>query len=312
MNKPRTRDKVLEKIKTDIDLVSFIISQGYQINKRKTSPNSIFLEKNKDDLVIIAKDTDNHFIYFNPQNRSDSGSILDFLMNKQNMNLWQAKRELQSLLGVCIDLPKSTEVPKLVKSSKNVIEVLKMYNDLDELSEESIVSKYLIKERGLKKADYLNGRFEGKIKTDKYNAVIFPHYDKNGVIGWEAKNFGFTGCPKGSDKGIWASNRKKTDDKLVITESGIDCLSYYALKNDERTWFVSTGGGWSKTTEQMLVFATSKVHPGEKVFLAFDNDEAGDDYRQRAKKLLNGVKKEILEEIPENNDWNDDLKKQLK
>jgi len=149
MNKPRTRDKTLERIKTDIDLVSFVISQGYQINKRKTSPNSIFLEKSKDDLVIVAKDTDNHFIYFNPQNRSDSGSILDFVMNKQNKSLWQAKSDLQGLLGVCIDLPKRTEIPKLVKSTKNVIEVLKLYSDLEDISEKSKVSEYLNMERGL-------------------------------------------------------------------------------------------------------------------------------------------------------------------
>lgn len=308
MNKPRTRDKTLEKIKTDIDLVSFVISQGYQINKRKTSPNSIFLEKSKDDLVIIAKDTDNHFIYFNPQNRSDSGSILDFVMNKQNKSLWQAKSDLQGLLGVCIDLPKLTEIPNLVKSTKNVIEVLKLYSDLEDISEKSKVSEYLNKERGLLESDYLNERFKGKIKTDHYNAVIFPHFDKNGVIGWEAKNYNFTGCPKGSDKGIWASNRKKTDQNLVITESGLDCLSYYALKNDDITWFISTGGGWSPITEDMLVFASSKVHPGKTVVLAFDNDKAGEEYRKKAKELLKDIAKDIVDDIPENKDWNDDLK----
>ena len=58
----------------------------------------------------------------------------------------------------------------------------------------------------------------------------------------------------------------------------------------------------------MLVFAL-KIHPGETIALAFDNDKAGEDYRKRAEVLLGSSNKAILEEIPKSKDWNEDLKK---
>lgn len=246
MNKPRTRDRILEKIKTEIDLVCFAISKGYEINRRKTSLGSACLERGKKDTIIVAKDTDGHFVYFNPRNHTDGGSILDFVMNKESKSLRQAKEDLQSLIGVALDSRRVAFVPKLAKSDKNTIEVMKLYSQLEDISENSKVHGYF-RARCLEISDCINERFAGKIKTDSYNAAIFPHYNEKGIVGWEAKNWNFTGCPKGSDKGIWASNRKKTDTILVIAESGIDCLSYYALKNHQNSWFVSTGGGWSHT-----------------------------------------------------------------
>jgi len=58
----------------------------------------------------------------------------------------------------------------------------------------------------------------------------------------------------------------------------------------------------------MLVFASSKVHPGKTVVLAFDNDKAGEEYRKKAKELLKDIAKDIVDDTPENKDWNDDLK----
>lgn len=307
MNKPRTKNRILEKIKTGIDLVEYAMSQGYKINKKKSSLSSVHLERGKGDIIIVAKDSDNHFIYFNPLNHLDSGSILDFVMNKKNYSLWQAKDDLKRLIGETLDIPKDQFIPKITKSSKNKIEVLKKYSQLTDLVETSKGCEYLKKARRLERKNYLTGRFQGKIKTDHYNAVIFPHFDENGVIGWEAKNWNFTGFPSGSDKGIWASNRRESDNKLVITESGIDCLSYYTLEKDETTWFISTAGGWSPITEKMIIYAVTKVHPGNEVILAFDNDEAGDLYRKKSRDLLKDSKKMIFVDIPKNKDWNEDL-----
>jgi len=310
MNRSYTKDKVLEEIKTNIDLVSFVVTQGYEINNKKTSLNSTYLESKTGDSIVITKSLDNHFVYFNPNNVSDSGSILDFVMNKQNKTLWEAKKELENLIGVVFDIPKikkNKSILKLVKTSKNAFDVIKRYSQLQNICKNSKACDYLLKSRFLKILDYINSRFEGKIKTDRFNAVIFPHFNINGVIGWEAKNWNFTGCPRGSDKGIWASNRLKTDESLVITESGIDCLSYYALKKNNKAWYISTGGGWSQTTKEMLLFAV-KIHSGDKIILAFDNDKAGEGYREDAKLLLKNLGKEIVNDVPVSKDWNDDLR----
>src|SRR5260370_1104680 len=85
-------------------------------------------------------------------------------------------------------------------------------------------------------------RLVGRIRTDERGNAVFPHFDAQGLCGYELKNWHYTGFAKGGEKGLWSSNTQPDDNRLVFAESAIDALSYAALHPDEGARYASIGG----------------------------------------------------------------------
>ena len=88
----------LTKFKTDINLVEYAASQGYILNKKKSTKNSKVMKSVDGDKIIIATDNDTHGIYFSVS-RGDSGSIIDFVQARQGLNLGEVRKELRNFGG---------------------------------------------------------------------------------------------------------------------------------------------------------------------------------------------------------------------
>src|SRR5712691_13070689 len=64
-------------------------------------------------------------------------------------------------------------------------------------------------------------RFAGRIRMDARGNAVFPHFDAEGLCGYEIKNKGFTGFAAGASKGLWFSQARPEDNRLVFCESAI-------------------------------------------------------------------------------------------
>src|SRR5258705_11937536 len=93
---------------------------------------------------------------------------------------------------------------------------------------------YLEKERRIPADVFCNSRFVGRIRIDSYQNAIFPHWNQDGLCGYEIKNRNFTGFAPGGEKGLWGSRISPDDTTLVIAETAIDALSYFVLKDSPR------------------------------------------------------------------------------
>ena len=49
-------------------------------------------------------------------------------------------------------------------------------------------------------------RFAGRIRIDNKGNAVFPHFDAEGLSGYELKNVEFTGFASGGAKALWLSN----------------------------------------------------------------------------------------------------------
>jgi hypothetical protein len=169
-------------------------------------------------------------------------------------------------------------------------------------------SSVYLESRGIAKAIYTDRRFAQKIRVDDRGNLIFPHFDKAGVCGFERKNHNFLGFCAGGKKGIWSSNRYATDHRLVVTEAVIDALSYHALFGDSKTRYASTSGAWSETTKQMIwVAAQALPKANGQVIFAYDNDPEGLQYRRDTSEILKESGKSVINHIPKTKDFNEDL-----
>ncbi len=225
MNLRKDDDIELHRFKTEINLVEFALTQfGYLVDTKRSSPNSIVVRKESEKL-IVTRDVDGHYVYFAPVPLfvNDCGSIIDFIQKRKSVPLGAVRvilRAYQGTSGAHLS-PKTAGVVKTIQPvSKNTLAILKAYEAFSDLS-----SSVYLESRGIEKEIYTNRRFAQKIRLDRGH-LIFPHFDKNGICGFERKNQNFTRFSAGGTKAIWSSNRYAKDERLVIAEAVIDALSY--------------------------------------------------------------------------------------
>jgi len=101
---------------------------------------------------------------------------------------------------------------------------------------------YLENERHIPPSLLQSSRFAGRIRIDARGNAVFPHFDRQGLCGFEIKNKSFTGFASGGTKGLWLSQEKPDDTRLIFCESAIDALSYAVLFPDDLARYASIGG----------------------------------------------------------------------
>ena len=289
------RNEELERFKSEINLVEYAAFKGYELVKQESSHNSKAMKHPSGDKIIVATDMDGHGIYFSVSN-GDSGSIIDFVQHRENKNLGQIRKELRAFSGFT-DIQDYKSHSKPLRSSKDTAQAAYVLA-------QAIVTDahpYLLNERKISAETLKDKRFKTSIKIDKRNNALFPHFNSNGIAGFEIKNKDFTGYAKGGEKGLWYSSNIIRADCVVIVESAIDALSHAELKQTgEETAYVSIAGSMSSVQFELI----KKVTEGKQIIIATDNDDSGNKYAEQIKAFAPTA----VREVAEHKDWNDDLK----
>ncbi len=94
----KKRAQELERFKTEINLVSYAQSQGYEYLQRESPRSSAVLRHNSGDKIVVATDIDGHGVYFSVRDDADKGTIIDFVQNRRNLSLTEVRKELRDWL----------------------------------------------------------------------------------------------------------------------------------------------------------------------------------------------------------------------
>jgi hypothetical protein len=263
-----TSDQELEDFKRTIDLREYAAGQGYTLDKRESWRGSAVM-RNGGDKVVIKRDADSHYVYFSVRDGRDNGSIVDFIQHRKRMSLGEVRKELRPWVGrAATSLP---SFPPLEKTSKDRLRVETEYRRMQDAPHHP----YLERERRIPADVLASDRFAGRVRMDARNNAVFPHFDEQGLCGYELKNRNFTGFARGGEKGLWFSRTQKDDVCLVFAESAIDALSYAALNPGSRTRYASIGGEPNPKQPGLIKAAVLKMAPGAEIISAMDNDPAG-------------------------------------
>ena len=302
----RSRQQELELFKTQINLVEYAQSQGYQYISQKSSQNSAVLAHENGDKIIVATDTDGHGIYFSIIDDRDNGTIIDFVQNRRNIGLSEVRQELKNWH----QLPKTQPAKFIPRDkpqpiSRDRLKIIKAASNF-----KVVQSHPYLEKRGIKQSTLECDRFTGTVAIDNRGNAIFPHYDQDGITGFTAKNDNYTGFSKGGTKALWRSNKSESDRRLVIVESAIDAMSYHQLFTEKNTHtrYISTGGTISDKQLELIKTAMADItRIGDEIVIATDNDRAGN-------KLLQTLSQEapsqsqISRDVPsKGKDWNEIL-----
>jgi len=299
-------DPELENFKTGIDLRAYAAGQGYQLDRKESWRGSAVMRHANGDKIIIKREADGHYVYFSVRDDGDHGTIIDFAKRRLRCSLGAVRKELRPFIG----MPSSalTPYPPLPKIAKDRIRVERQYAQMPVARRHP----YLETERGIPGELLESKRFAGRIRIDARGNAIFPHFDGDGLSGYEIKNRQFTGFATGGTKSIWSSNALLDDNRLVFCESAIDALSHAVLFPNAHTRYASISGKPSPAQPGLIRAATAVMPASSAVIAAMDADADGrklaDIVREAVKLTGRSDLRFEMHEPHGFKDWNDQLR----
>jgi hypothetical protein len=264
-------DSELQSFKSNIDLRAYAAAQGYQLSRKESwRGTSVMRHPDTHDKVIIKRGMDGHYVYFSVRDDRDNGSIIDFVQFRQGLSLGAVRKSLRPWLGQPpVAVP---AFPELRKTEKDRMKVEAAYARMNDAVEGH---PYLERERALPGALLALDRFAGRIRITERGDAVFPHFDAQGLSGYEMKNTGFTGFASGGSKALWLSHELPDDNRLVFSESAIDALSHAVLFPDNHTRYASIGGKPNPQQPELIRAAAARMPAKSKIVAAMDADEDG-------------------------------------
>lgn len=306
------RSEELEQFKTQIDFREYLLSRGYTHDSKKSSSRYYVMRHTNGEKLILTRKANRHWLYFNPHDALDQGTLIDFVQTRGRFSLGEVRKELRPWLGSTKPIGDRTYpdfTPTILTqpnfgTAQTTWENASLINGLHD---------YLERERQIPREILTDPLFDRRIRHDpRYGNALFAHYNSNGLCGYEIKNRGFTGFSTGGTKGLFCSRPRPDDNELWVCETAIDTLSAAALFGTEQKRFVSTAGQISPAQRALLQSAAQKMPYGSKIILAMDNDSGGKKLVATIKEALKEIDltgKSILPYLPEHegDDWNDVL-----
>jgi hypothetical protein len=98
---PRATRKIeLEDFKRRINLTEYAAVQGYVLDRKASSRNSITMRGPGDDKIVVGRDdASGHWIYFSVRDDRDCGTIVDFVQNRERLTIGELRKALRPWIG---------------------------------------------------------------------------------------------------------------------------------------------------------------------------------------------------------------------
>ncbi|MDT4836990.1 hypothetical protein FQZ97_707100 [compost metagenome] len=148
---------------------------------------------------------------------------------------------------------------------------------------------------------------QDRLREGPYSSMWAAHTDNAGIVtGWEARGPEYRGFASGGTKVLFRLG-PATALRLAVTEAAIDAISLAAIEGPrDGTLYLSTGGGWSPSTETALRQLVSRAD--SLLVAATDANPQGDTFAERLRALADETGCGWSRLRPAAEDWNETLK----
>jgi hypothetical protein len=148
---------------------------------------------------------------------------------------------------------------------------------------------------------------QDRLREGPYGSMWAAHTDNAGIVtGWEARGPAYRGFASGGTKVLFRLG-PDTALRLAVTEAAIDAMSLAAIEGlRDGTVYLSTGGGWSPSTEAALRHLASRADA--HLVAATDANPQGETFGERLRTLAVETGCDWSRLRPPAEDWNETLK----
>lgn len=293
---------------------------GYAIDRKKSTRHSVLMSNGTD--KIIVSQNGQHYIYCSVYAADSNGTVIDFAQKviEPGCSLGRVRQLLRPFLD-------SGHMAKVQKSymGRFAAEIKPSETDLGAVAARfsrfvtiTETHPYLCQVRGIPVDLLQSPRLAGRVlRCPRTDAIIFPHWgwpsatesDERCLVGYEIKGPSINMFSKAGRKGLWISAGKKTDRQLAFCESGLDAISYLAIRGCEGLRVASISGQMNSQQPALIRAAIERMGQGAQIIAAFDNDRGGDELSRQLRTIVASIGREDLEffdDRPEEygDDWN--------
>lgn len=270
---------------------------GYEVVRKKSTRHSVVMD-NGADKIVVSRSGD-HYVYFSVHDPKSAGTVIDLVQRsiEPGCSLGRVRQVLRPFLdGGHVALTHRQQQGRFQDavhpSRPDLPGVAARYARFKPIEKPHA---YLCQTRGvpfgLLQSPSLRGRV---LHCPKRQSVIFPHWSSveaadqqsGEVCGYEIKGRGVNLFSKGGQKGLWLSAPSDEDRILAIAESGLDAVSYLAVRGEEGARVASISGQMNRHQPELLKQAIKSLPPGSQVVAAFDNDPGGDLLTQKLEAIV--------------------------
>lgn len=305
---------VLEGFGMDLELNNFMQLNfitlagelGFVRDERESSGRSHVLRSGSGGDKLAAKErSDGSWCYFNVHDHSDRGCIVNLVQRCLGLSLGYTRKWIRETAGVANT---SFPIPVLKSSpstdaTKPTVDHHKKARAVWNAATWEPEPAYLLS-RGLDRETLNDPRFADCWRVNKHGTVLFPHYDRTGMCGYEYRSEDFKGFGRDVHKGLWFSRNAKAASEIVVTESQIDAMSHFQLYGGSQAYVSHNGSLGPLQIGLMEAVLVKAEQRNAWVTIATDNDQAGEDFYS----LFQSIAPMELERlVPVGNDWNEDV-----
>lgn len=286
-----------------MDFVELVGTMGYRLDEVESSRASLVVRGEDGDKVIVRLNEHGHWVYFSVRDPADNGTIVDFIQHRTGESLGHVKKQIRGHSRQNPSFPIARLVEPSTAESGQGNENFRKKVAAVWAAATPGVPAYLLS-RGLSSLTMTQGLFVDTFRVDRKGNVIFPHWDRSGMCGYELKNVGFKSFGADTKKGLWHSKNLCFAQSIIICESSIDCLSHYQIHSGD-SGYVSLGGTIGNMQRDLLTGLFVKAQRrSASVIVATDNDMAGELFFEQLQLLSPFA---LVRQTPCRKDWNDDL-----
>ena len=149
---------------------------------------------------------------------------------------------------------------------------------------------------------------QDRLREGPAGSMWAAHVDDRGAVtGWEERGPEWRGFSTGGSKVLYRLG-DKSGLRLCVTEAAIDAMSLAALEGLQKgSLYLSTGGGWSPTTEAALRILAART--GAQLVAATDANAQGETFASRLQAIADEAGCGWLRLAPPAEDWNEAVKR---
>lgn len=295
-------DEELERFKR-MDLRSFAAAAGFAIDHSASTRRETVMRRG-DEKISVTRAADGHYIFSDLKDSMKGGSIIDFALREDRTSLSAARSRLRDWFGSAsgaVVFPPLEPVDRQFDRAS----VQSAWHGMRTVYR----NRYLERERRIPWTIHQSGRF--LLRTDQRGNVAFPHFDEEGLCGFEKKNRGYTGFSEKGRKGLGLSVSFPEDRGIVFVESGVEALSHATLFPNPLARYASLAGQISAFQKECISSLLLSLRQEFEIVAATNNDQAGRSYaafigeavRESGRRDLR-----FFDHVPRFKDWNDYLR----
>ncbi|TWT86739.1 hypothetical protein Mal64_35680 [Pseudobythopirellula maris] len=293
------RDSELDAFKA-LNLSVIASAHGYEVDNKKSTRASVLMRSGADKIVISQRG--GRFVYFSVNDPASAGTVIDFAQRviEPGCSLGRVRQILRPFLGAGPAAAFDRRLAGIPQAENNASEPDPMAVEARYARFAPIEASpaYLCEERAIPMSLLRGERLRGRVRCcPRRGSIVLPHWGtadafdspEHAVTGYEIKGRGVNLFSKGGKKGLWTSAGTPEDKVLAFAESGLDALSYLAVRGEEGVRVASLSGQMNAAQPKLIRTAIGEMKEGAQIVSAFDNDIAGDALTAKLEEIVNAV-----------------------